>query len=719
VSIAEAGSLSLLLVFWTALSAAQPAQNPSGVERARAGESTKASSNGPPPRPGTTGVQRSASTASASRGTTAAATPHKGKPPKQPAPTLPPGVPRPEASPEARQRIAGGPTEDEKASPLDAELQVLREAERVLFPRPLPGLRSGWTWELEHSHSEVPGSFVLPPDAAISEVRNREPVGKWLSELALPNLPTQLEANVVTYLQFYRSNPQGKTLLRTWARKSGRFAKLIIAEFSKAGLPTDLLWQSLIESGHNPAARSTAGAVGLWQFLPDTARSYGLVVDRWVDERLDPQRSTEASAKLLADLHRRFGNWALALAAYNMGLSGLARAIRKYNTNDYWLLCRYESGIPWETTLYVPKIEALAIAMNNRAVFGIDDVEPESPTPADVVSVGPGVPLSAIAKAAGVGEIEIAQLNPQFLAGRTPPTAPGQSQAVSYPVRVPAGTGSIVARKLASLTPPDVTLEPYVIKQGDTVESIARSVGLAVADVRAINQIGTSELLTAGGVLLLPRRDRPLDVDIAEDEKVVVVSKDSKPPAGMRRVFYRIVPGDTLSSIAQAFQVRRSDLLEWNRIDTSARLQAKMTLAIYVPEHQVLTGVRYASEPDVRVLVAGTQKFAEYFEALRGNERVVIQARAGDTLASVATKYRINAATLERINRRPRNSRYSEGEEVVLYAPRGTIAKPTRGAKEVLRGQGELGRASTAPDARPPDSARPAESAAATSPDSG
>ena len=184
----------------------------------------------------------------------------------------------------------------------------------------------------------------------------------------------------------------------------------------------------MIESGHNAIAKSSAGAVGLWQFLPETARAYGLVVDRWVDERLDPQRATEASAKLLADLHRRFGNWELALAAYNMGHAGLARAIRKYNTNDYWLLCRYEGGLPWETTLYVPKIEALAIAMPNRSAFGISDVEPEPGPNADVVSVGPGLPLSAIAKAAGLSESEIAQLNPQFLAGRTPPATTGQSQ---------------------------------------------------------------------------------------------------------------------------------------------------------------------------------------------------------------------------------------------------------------------------------------------------
>ena len=121
------------------------------------------------------------------------------------------------------------------------------------------------------------------------------------------------------------------------------------------GLPEDLIWVSLVESGFDPAIRSPAGAAGLWQLMPDGARIYGLVVDRWIDERLDPERSTDAAARYLADLHRRFGAWELALAAYNMGYGGLLAAIRKYNTNDYWELSRFESGIPFETALYVPR----------------------------------------------------------------------------------------------------------------------------------------------------------------------------------------------------------------------------------------------------------------------------------------------------------------------------------------------------------------------------
>jgi len=612
----------------------------------------------------------------------------KGPRPKHPSPLPPGGAPRAQPNQEARHAIAGGTTDDERTLPLDAELQVLRDAERALFPRPLSGVHAGWSWDLENSNIEPvgpPGTSILPPDLVPQPAESSSAdVGKWLSELTRPNLPTTFQPSVVTYLQFYRSNPQGKAILRTWYKRSGRYSKLITMELAKAGLPTDLQWQSVIESSYNPAAKSPAGAVGLWQFMPDTARVYGLEVDRWTDERLDPQRATEAAARLLADLHRRFGNWELALAAYNMGHSGLSRAIRKYNSNHYWLLCHYEGGLPWETTLYVPKIFALAIAMSNRSAFGLDDVEQDAPVQFDVVSVGPGQPLSGIAKAAGVNESSIAELNPQFLAGRTPPTPQGQ-KAISYSVRVPSGSGAIVSRKIASFGLAGADFDSYTIRQGDTLDGIAKSLGATASELKTLNQVASAEVLVPGDTLLVPRRDRPSDVDVAEDERVVVIPKDTPPQTEATRVFYRVVPGDTLSEIAKSFGVRRTDLLDWNSIDTTARLQSKMVLAIWLPKDAPAPEARYHSNEDVRALVAGSQEFAEYFAGLRGNDRVVVRAKQGDTLTSIASRYHVNAATLERVNRRPRTDRMNEGESVVVYVPKAQgrkTSKPTETARK-------------------------------------
>src|SRR4029078_2259873 len=145
-----------------------------------------------------------------------------------------------------------------------------------------------------------------------------------------------------------------------------------------------------------------AGASGLWRFVPESPRMYGLTVDRWVDERLDPQRSTEAAVRYLSDLRARFGSWEVAMGAYHMGHGGLLRAVRKFNTNDFWALSRYEAGLPWETTLYVPKILATAVVMANKKAFGIDDIEQDAPIAFDTVQVAPNVDLADVARAADV-----------------------------------------------------------------------------------------------------------------------------------------------------------------------------------------------------------------------------------------------------------------------------------------------------------------------------
>src|SRR5690606_35471036 len=130
----------------------------------------------------------------------------------------------------------------------------------------------------------------------------------------------------------------------------------------------------------------------------------------WIDERHDPELSTLAALKFLRDLHQRFGSWELAMAAYNMGPGGLSRSIQKYNTNDYWRLSRYEAGIPWETSLYVPKIVATALVMYNRQAFGLDDVVPASPVGRDTIALGPGRRLTEVAQHTGVPLAELMRL---------------------------------------------------------------------------------------------------------------------------------------------------------------------------------------------------------------------------------------------------------------------------------------------------------------------
>jgi membrane-bound lytic murein transglycosylase D len=511
--------------------------------------------------------------------------------------------------------------------------------------------------------------------------------------LSLPNLPVVFEQRTLDYVKFYRDSERGRAIAEVWARKAGRYVPAIETELARSGLPTDLVWMSLIESGHNPTIRSPAGAAGLWQFMPESARLYGLTVDRWVDERLDPMRCTQAAVVYLSDLERRFGTWELAMAAYNMGQHGLTRTIRKYNSNDFWRLSRLEAALPWETSLYVPKVLAIAIVMRNKRAFGLADVAPDPAISFDTVQVPAGVTLASIAEHAGVTKDAIASLNPHYLASRTPP-ADAREPARKWAVHVPRGQGGKVMRRLAELRPPLPDHATYRIRVGDTPASIAYRLRGSEDELRELNQLGPSERLLPGSTLIVPRgwnrsaQGTPLP--LREDtESVVVLPPLRFQYPNRERVFYRTLPGDALDSLAEAFQVRPQDLVLWNSLDRRAKLQSDMVLQVFIPHGSRLTNVRYLRGNNAgKRLDVGSPSFFAHFEAEQGRQRLQILSREGDTLNSIGRRYGLTAGTMERINHFSRNQRLDVGTPVVVYAKYGPVAS------EVLL--------SRAPDPLPP-----------------
>lgn len=667
----RAGGMAAVLTVFTAI---LPARADDGVrDTAASAEPGRSSKIGP--RQGT-GERRVAAKSGAERESVAAAPDAQrprshqvGPPPARPEPKLPAGVAPAQPDAVARRRVAGGPTDEERRrGPEDPELRELHAAEQVLFPKPLPGFRPGWSWDLPAQvedgsipvqASGLPGLAQRPFDAT--------PPGKseaaWIRSLTLPDLPVRLDARVVKYLEFYKNDPRGRRIARAWAKKSGRYAPALKAEFAKAGLPTDLIWLSLIESGHNPTIFSAAGAAGLWQFIPDSARMYGLTVDRWVDERLDPQRATDAAIRYLQDLRARFGSWELAMAAYNMGQGGLLRAVQKFNTNDFWTLSRFEAGVPWETALYVPKIMAIAIVMNNEAAFGLHDLETDPPISFDTVYVKPSVPLSDVARAAQVSEDVIRGLNASYLAERTPPTVRSKA-ARQWPVRVPSGRGLLVSQVLAkSSDSPD--WERYVVRFGDTLDTIAQARSCTASAIAQGNQISSSERLECGTVLLVPPRGGGASGSDAEE--IIVVPPIRAHLGGRRRVFYRVLSGDTVSIVATHFGVAASQVAAWNSLDVSANLQEGMTLQLFVEKDADLGSVRYISEDRARVLTAGTEDFFDYFEGREGRRRITVSAKEGDTLSGLGKRYGMSAGMMERINQFSRHKKLSDGDRVIVY----------------------------------------------------
>jgi membrane-bound lytic murein transglycosylase D len=669
-------------------------------------------------------------------------------PKERPAPAAPPKVARSNGKPAPKQRaaartaddgtrrvIAGGPTVDDITQGVESpELRALREAERELFPPAMPPINAPWPNEMPYPlavpedapHVHASGLPPSPPPSTPPSAEGGHDLS-WLSRLTLPpGLPVRWDGRVVRYLEFFKDDPRGRQLFAYWLRRSGRYRDAIRRSLRKKSLPEDLLWLSMIESGFDPAARSPAGAVGLWQFMPDTGRLYGLSLDRWADQRMNVQAATDAAADFLSDLYRRFGSWELAIAAYNMGYGGVVNIVRKYNTNDFWSLSRLEGAVPWETTLYVPKLIAVAILTHNLATFGYGDVGVDVPTDTDEINVPSGTPLSAIASAAGCTTKEVEALNLELRAGRTPPAvpsapptsagtssgsaAPGDPSAdAGYTVRVPVGKGALAAQNMAKIRHDQGQVERYVVKFGESLEQIALAHKVPVSRLVELNAIAQGEVVRGGTVLLVPRTTGLAPAGApgtstpqlaAKQVATVVVPPDLFVYPDRKRVFYRVTVGDTLPSIASALHVSMDELRRWNDLDPSARLQEGMTLQAFVPPSADLTHVAVLAENEARTVPAGSDEFFAYWEGVKGRKRITVTAKAGETLEQIGRRYQVSPAMMERINHRPRSEALKQGDTVVVHTP--VVAAPT---PPLLASAGP----GTAPPAGPTPSAGPVD----------
>jgi membrane-bound lytic murein transglycosylase D len=601
-----------------------------------------------------------------------------------------------------RRLVAGGPTLDDTSAGADTpELRALHAAERELFPPASPALGVSWPSELpfpvatteDRPRVHASGLSPVPPPSVAPSIEGNKDMS-WLSKLEMPDLPIRWDARVVKYLEFFKDDPRGRSTLTTWLRRSGRYRDAIRKVFRKKGLPEDLTWLAMVESGFEPIARSPAGATGIWQFMPDTGKIYGLSHDRWSDQRLSFAASTEAAADFLADLHRRFGSWDLAMAGYNMGYGGVLSAVRRYNTNDYWALAKLEGSFPWETTLYVPKVLAAAIVARNLAVFGYQDVVVDPPLEGEDVPVGPGIALATVAQSCGVTTKELELLNPELRASRTPPSQE------DWPVKVPTGKASGCTQNLAKAKREQPVMERYVVKFGETLEQIAQTRRVSVPKLVELNGITPGEVVRGGTVLLVPRDGTVADKPVADPKKVgekpvVVVPQDVFVYPDRRRVFYRVQVGDTVRDVCATFKVSPDELRRWNDVDPSARLVEGMTMQIFAPSDADLSKVAVLVDHDVRTVVAGTDDFFRHWDE-KGRRRIVVTAKAGDTLASIGKKHGVTTNLMERINRRGRSETLAEGDRVVVWVP-GSGAATSPSAEAALTRPGS----SFAPQASP------------------
>jgi membrane-bound lytic murein transglycosylase D len=581
----------------------------------------------------------------------------------------------------ARRSTAGGPTYDDGAIGADTpELRALYAAEKELFPPASPSIGTPWPQELpfpipaseDRPRVHASGLPPAPPPSTPPTTDGPRDMA-WLAKLDMPDLPVRWESRVVRYLEFFKDDPRGRVTMTTWLKRSGRYRDAMKKALKAKGLPEDLTALAMIESGFDATARSRVGALGLWQFMPETGKIYGLTQDRWADLRMNQASSTEAAAEFLADLHRRFGSWDLAMAAYNMGYGGVIQAVRRYNTNDYWALSKLEGSLPWETTLYVPKILAVAIVNKNLAAFGYQDVVAEPALEGEEVLVAPGTALASVAQACGTTTKDVEQLNPELRASRTPPGTE------DWKVLVPQGKASSCSQNLSKVRSTQPALEKYVVKFGESIEQIAAARHVPMAKIVELNAIAQGEIVRGGTVILLPKEgtasDKPADPNAKKEKPVVIVPQDVFVYPDRKRVFYRVQVGDTVREVANVFKVSPDELRRWNEVDPSARLVEGMTLQVFAPSDVDLGTANVMRENDVRVIVTGTEEFFRHWDE-KGRRRIVVNASAGDTLDAIGKKHGVTSSLMERINRRGRSEVLSEGERVIVWVPGPSSAPP-------------------------------------------
>jgi len=419
--------------------------------------------------------------------------------------------------------------------------------------------------DLEQTHSmlndyETFDSFEETPlDSA-----EKETIEHYLDSIDLSrfSLPIEINDRVMQEIHFLTVNVRSFT--ETSLSRKTALDSMIYSKLRERNMPEDLIYLALIESGFKTSAYSRAKAAGVWQFIPGTGKRYGLSVDFWLDMRRNPEASTNAALGYLADLYKEFGDWNLAMAAYNCGEGRIRRLVREALAADpskkvsYWDLV-----LPRETMHYVPRVIAAVIIGHNPEHYSLT-VKKQNSIPFDTVTVKDCIPLDKVGNAIGTSSNTIRELNPELIRWCTPPNLK------SYTMKVPQGTREKFLAAYAKMDKTQlVRWHQYKVQRGDNLGSISRQFGLNTSDIQAANNLKNTKL-RIGQILIIPM---PAGATVPEKQKkseaAEKVSKTDNSKADNNVKTYVVRKGDNLSLIARRFGVSSQSLMTWNNLQNN------------------------------------------------------------------------------------------------------------------------------------------------------
>ena len=457
------------------------------------------------------------------------------------------------------------------------------------------------------------------------------------------DIPIVINADVERWMR-YLLGP-GKKHYKIWLERSGKYTPMMQAKLRSAGLPEDLIYLSMIESGFSTSAYSSAAAAGLWQFIPTTGREMGLRVDWWIDERRDPEKSTDAAILFLSKMYRQFGDWYLVWAGYNGGPGRVSKAVAKHNTKDFWTL-KENNAFPDETDNYIPKIVAAAIIGKYRDRYGFTDVKYQEPLQYTHVTIDGNVAVDILAKCAHISTNEFLAYNPEIVQSALPPTPS------KLTIKVPANTQESFKAALASVPPEErLTYVRHVIKKGETLGSIAKKYGVSVSSIQKVNKISNPNRISLGQVIMIPSTEVPTNTSLVStnnksasssskstsgtksstSKSTSTKASSSKSTSTKKTTYHTVKSGENLSSIAEKYGVSTSDIKRWNNISNANKINAGQKLKIYTTKPSV---VKYT-------------------------------VKSGDTLSEIATKHNCSVADLKSWNNLKSNQIYV-GQELQI-----------------------------------------------------
>jgi len=467
------------------------------------------------------------------------------------------------------------------------------------------------------------------------------------------DLPVELNATVLGCIENYTTKNAG-WYARALAR-SGRVMDMIHATFREEGIPTDLAALGMVESAYRYNARSRVGAIGMWQFMRGTAQRYGLMCNRVIDERLNPEKSTRAAARYLRDLYAEFGDWYLAMAAYNSGEGTVRSAIRRSGSRDFWHLAR-NGYLPKETRNFVPAILACAVIAKTPERFGITDVAYEAPYQFEEVRVPGGTHLDVVARCAQVTSSEVRLLNPELIGLRAP------KGVGDYPVRVPVGTGEGLLAGLGRLSAAERQLVADVgrhrVKKGETLGLLATRYGTTVRTLQSLNKMGKKSTIRVGQSLKVPvsagaessvaqvvepvQEKRPTRT--AQAPRAAESAKSADPRKG-ERVIHKVRSGETLGQVAARYGTTIRAIQVWNHLRDADQVMAGQPLVLY-------PSVKEASPANRAPDLAGTPR--PNAPVVAGDEDApaadVYRVKRGDTLWSIAQAHGMSVSAVQSLN---------------------------------------------------------------------